>query len=220
MTAPRILIIEDDSDIASALARGLSRDGFETRIEATVAGGLKALLSVGREAAIVDVMLGDDSGLNLVRAARKSGVTAPILMLSALASVEDRSAGLAAGADDYVVKPFAIDELVARLRVQLNRAASKSVTFDPELRQVTGRTHSVSLTDREAAILAMLCEGAGRPVSRWDIYDRFWPADGSASENLVDVYIGYLRRKLADFPGVELKTIRTRGFVLTGLTRT
>lgn len=220
MSEPLILIIEDDSDIASALARGLAREGFATRIEDGYDTGLAALKSAGMAAAIVDVMLGEDSGLDLVRAARKSGVAAPVLMLSALASVEDRTEGLAAGADDYVVKPFAFDELVARLKVQLSRAAASTVLFDPELRQVTGQGREVSLTEREADILSMLCDGEGRPVSRWDIYDRFWPSDGSASENLVDVYIGYLRRKLADFPAVELKTIRSKGFVLTGISRT
>jgi DNA-binding response OmpR family regulator len=217
MTSRSILIIEDDADIASALYRGLEREGYEPRTEHSFDSGLEALSAGAFSAAIVDVMLGDESGLELVSEVRKAGIVVPILMLSALDSVEDRMKGLEAGANDYVVKPFAFDELVARLRVQEQRIAATRVVFDPELRQVSGQSRTNALTEREAEILAMLLADAGHPVSRWDIYDRFWPADGSASENLVDVYIGYLRRKLAPFPSVELKTIRNKGFVLTGL---
>ena len=218
MNAGTILIIEDDADIASALVRGLAREGYATQTEDRYEAGLQALTTGDHSAAIVDVMLGDESGLDLVTAARKAGVAKPILMLSALASVEDRTKGLAAGADDYVVKPFSFEELVARLRVQEARIQASTVLFDAGLRRIEGQGHEVSLTEREADMLAMLCADIGRPVSRWDIYDRFWPSDGSASENLVDVYIGYLRKKLAPFTTVELKTIRSKGFVLTGIT--
>ena len=120
MTA-RLLIVDDEPEITSALVRGLALHGYEAHPENRATRALERLKSGSYSGAIIDVMLGADSGLDLVRAARAAGVTLPILMLSALTEVEHRAAGLDAGADDYVVKPFHFDELVARLRVQEHR---------------------------------------------------------------------------------------------------
>ncbi|WP_226628737.1 response regulator transcription factor [Alloyangia pacifica] len=221
MQEARLLVVDDDPEICSALARGLALHGYavETCNRADLAFG--QLTSQRFHAAVVDVMLGADSGIALVRRARAAGAQLPILMLSALSEVEQRAAGLAAGADDYVVKPFAFDELVARLQVQQHRAAA----MRPAPARLSAADHSLStptrrlqLTDREFALLALLAAHAGTPLSRGEIFDRLWAGE-SRSENVVDVYIGYLRKKLkpgTDF-GFEIVTLRQRGFYLDGV---
>lgn len=218
MTAPTVLIVDDDPEIVSALGRGLRLHGYNTLSERSVAPALKMFRDDQVSAAIVDMMIGLESGIDLVRAARAEGNQKPVLMLSALSEVEDRASGLAAGANDYIVKPFAFDELVARLRVQEHRSGSSTggLTLDPDTRSVATDGRQVVLTKREFELLHMLKEQTGRVLSRGEIFDDLWADDGTSSENIVDVYIGYLRRKLApvsDF-GIEIKTIRNKGFVL------
>ena len=212
----RLLIVEDDEDIASALARGFGRDGYQPLVAHDLNGAL-ALARSGCEGAIVDVMLGEDRGEDLVRRLRAMGVTAPIIMLSALSGVEDRSNGLAAGADDYVAKPFEFGELAARLKVQeRRRAKTPPLDYDPETRRVSAGGRVATLTEREGDLLAFLIANTGRVVSRAEIFDTLWLLEGGSSENVVDVYIGYLRRKLApmsDF-GAGIRTVRGKGFVL------
>ncbi|WP_305972003.1 MULTISPECIES: response regulator transcription factor [unclassified Mameliella] len=218
MTA-RLLIVDDDPQITSALARGLALHGYAAETENRADRALDRLLAEPFRGAIVDVMLGADSGLDLVRTARARGATLPILMLSALSEVEHRAAGLEAGADDYIVKPFSFDELVARLRVQERRAdrqAPQSARLTLPDRVLTGPAGEVTLTEREADLLCLLAEHAGTPLHRGAIFDHLWSAEGT-SENVVDVYIGYLRKKLSgqDFL-FEIRTIRNKGFCLTG----
>jgi DNA-binding response OmpR family regulator len=221
MTA-RLLIVDDDPEITSALARGLVLHGYDAQTENRAEQALLRLTEDDFAAAIIDVMLGADSGIDLVRQVRDAGVTLPILMLSALSDVEDRAAGLEAGANDYMVKPFSFDELVARLRVQEHRAstqrpeAPRLFAFDRTLQMAEAR---VTFTEREYELLSLLIETAGKPLSRNAIFDALWGAEGSSNENVVDVYVGYLRKKLDqnDF-GFEIKTIRNRGFCLTGRT--
>ena len=218
----RLLIIEDDPQIASALIRGLALHGFDATSETQAASALRALLKADWDGAVVDVMLGSDSGINLVRAARAQGATLPILMLSALSDVDHRTAGLEAGADDYIVKPFSLDELVARIRVQQQRTRAQCP--DPAVlslddRQLRAGEAGVALTERECALLAFLIRSPETPQSRGAIFDALWAAEGSGHENVVDVYIGYLRKKLNSHEfGFEIKTIRSKGFLLTGTT--
>ncbi|MGZ2260278.1 response regulator transcription factor [Roseobacter sp. A03A-229] len=215
-----LLIIDDDPEITSALARGLALHGYDTETENRADRALERLNTGQHVGAIVDVMLGADSGIDLVRTARAAGATLPILMLSALSEVEHRTAGLEAGADDYVVKPFSFDELVARLRVQEHRAGTQRpqparlLTAD---RRLENARDSVTLTEREFDLLELLMQSPETPVSRIDIFEALWAAEGSGNENVVDVYIGYLRKKLAtsDF-NFEIKTLRNKGFCLTG----
>jgi DNA-binding response OmpR family regulator len=214
----RVLIVEDDDDISSALSRGLARVGYQPTVAPDAQSAVRCI-SRGCDAAIVDVMLGEESGHDLVRALRKSGVNIPIIMLSALSEVEDRAKGLAAGADDYVAKPFVFDELVARLKVQEHRRSAESpaeeLVIDADRREVRAGSRSVTLTQRELDLLQLLIEHAGQVMSRGEIFDALWLAEGGSSENVVDVYLGYLRRKLAptaDF-GFEIRTVRGRGFV-------
>jgi len=224
---PLILIAEDDKDIASALSRGLGSDGYECVLAADAAEAQTARDTMNPAAAIIDVMLGADDGVELVRQMRAAGFNGPILMLSALSAVKDRTAGLMAGADDYIAKPFEYAELLARLRVQEGRRAQNSdsaptpligrLIYNEELRDVSNGDRRVTLTEREAALLKLLAANGGSLMSRGQIFDTLWLNDGSSSENVVDVYIGYLRRKLApmdDF-GIALKTVRARGFLLT-----
>lgn len=217
----RLLVVDDDPEIASALARGLTPHGYDVTTEIRADRALERLTHPGFDAAIVDVMLGADSGIDLVRHVRAAGAQLPIVMLSALSDVDQRAAGLAAGADDYVVKPFAFDELIARLRVQERRAAATRpapARLSAETRKISTETRQETLTDREYALLALLAEQPGTPLPRGAIFDTLWAGD-SRSENVVDVYVGYLRRKLApvsDF-GFEIKTVRHRGFCLDGV---
>ena len=218
---PRLLIVDDDPGITSALARGLALHGYQSESRNRADMALTRLTEGGFSGAIIDVMLGADSGIDLVRAARGKGADLPILMLSALSEVEHRAAGLEAGADDYVVKPFAFDELVARLRVQEHRArASRPVParLTEEPRALCLADRDISLTEREYALLRLLADHAGEPLPRGEIFDQLWAGDGSGTENVVDVYIGYLRKKLqGGGAGFEIKTQRNRGFCLTGL---
>lgn len=215
----RVLIVDDDPDIASVLSRGLAHDGYRTEVAADVAGARAALEAGGFDAAVVDVMIGDDSGLDLVRDLRAGGHALPVLMLSALTGIADRQAGLKAGADDYVIKPFSMSELSARLAVQIGRAAERArpvAVLDREARVVRAGDRAVDLTEREAALLAFFMAHPGEVLSRGAIFDALWTGDGPAAENVVDVYIGYLRRKLAPAAafGIEIVTIRSRGFQL------
>ncbi|WP_299740815.1 response regulator transcription factor [uncultured Roseobacter sp.] len=217
----KLLIIDDDPEITSALARGLALHGYETETENRADRALERLQTGTHVGAIVDVMLGADSGIDLVRTARAAGATLPILMLSALSEVEHRTAGLEAGADDYVVKPFSFDELVARLRVQEHRASAQRpqpARLSRTARTLQNAIDSVALTERECALLELLMRHLDAPVPRIEIYETLWSSDGAGNENVVDVYIGYLRKKLAtaDF-GMEIKTLRNQGFCLTGL---
>lgn len=214
-----ILIVEDDPDIAAALHRGLAARGYRARHEGAVEPALAALEDPAIAAAIIDVMIGEESGLDLVRRARAAGFRGPLLMLSALADVEDRTRGIEAGADDYVVKPFVFEELLARVEVQLRRAPAprQQLQLDPEAREVRIGQKAVALTEREFQLIRFLAERRGEIASRWDILAALWGGESGASENVVDVYVGYLRRKLAIFSEdeIEIKTIRNKGFCLS-----
>ena len=217
----RLLIVDDDPEITSALARGLALHGYDAQTENRADRALERLQTDSFSGAVVDVMLGADNGLDLVRTARARGITLPILMLSALSDVEHRAAGLEAGADDYVIKPFSFDELVARLRVQERRASHQRPTpavLENGSRNLRCDTGDVSLTEREYSVLDLLLRDPGTPLSRGYIFDTLWAAEGSGNENVVDVYIGYLRKKLSEFDfGFEIKTIRNKGFCLDGV---
>ena len=218
---PRLLIIDDDPGITAALSRGLAMHGYDTEAENRADRGLERLKVESFNGVICDVMLGADNGVELVRAARAAGVDVPIVMLSALSDVDHRAAGLEAGADDYIVKPFSFDELVARLRVQEKRVRDSRptpATLSASDRSLRSATADITLTEREFALLNILVAHAGTPLSRGRIFDALWAAEGSGTENVVDVYIGYLRKKLADHDvGFEIRTQRNKGFCLEGL---
>ena len=219
--AARILIVDDDPEITSALARGLAMHGYDTISENRADAALDRFRRNHLNAAIVDVMIGADSGLDLVRSVRETGNATPILMLSALSEVDDRARGLEAGADDYIVKPFSFDELVARLKVQERRARpAPRARIEAATRTVSNAARQVTLTEREFALLQCLAHRPGDVHSRAELFQALWAGEGASSENVVDVYIGYLRKKLdpvSDF-GFDIKTLRNRGFALDGTT--
>ncbi|GEP05972.1 response regulator transcription factor [Methylobacterium oxalidis] len=223
----RVLIVEDDSDIRAMLARGLEAEGFSVGMAGCVGDALTAARDDAPAAVVLDITLPDGSGHDVCRSLREGGYPGPILFLSARDEVRDRAEGLALGADDYIVKPFVFDELVARLRTHLLRrkesdeprtiVTAGKLTLDLNTRQMSFGDASARLTPREAELLAMLMDQANKPVSRGDIFDKLWASQGGLSLNVVDVYVGYLRSKMADFVrfgGPILVTVRGRGFML------
>lgn len=227
MTDLNVLVVEDDPDIGALLDRGLGAAGFAVKWVDTAGGAMRHMADHAPSAILLDVMLPDGTGNDLCRSLRQKGYAGPILFLSAKDEVSDRVDGLAAGGDDYIVKPFSFDELVARLRAQLLRRESLDasahvpevggLSLDPDTRQARFRDAVVKLTQREADLLALFMESPNKPISRGDIFDRLWLDQGGASLNVVDVYIGYLRGKLGDIVkagGPSISTVRGRGFML------
>ncbi|GAB6846038.1 DNA-binding response OmpR family regulator [Methylorubrum rhodinum] len=223
----RVLIVEDDIDIRGMLARGLEAEGFDVGVAGRVEDALSAARDAAPEAVVLDITLPDGSGHDVCRSLREGGYPGAILFLSARDEVRDRAEGLALGADDYIVKPFVFDELLARLQVHLLRRREADtprtvftagrLTLDLNIRQVSFGEASARLTPREAELLALLMQEVNRPISRGEIFDRLWASQGGLSLNVVDVYVGYLRSKLSDFVrlgGPVITTVRGKGFML------
>ncbi len=218
----RVLIVEDDPDVRAALTRALSFEGYEVD---TATDGGKALAMVDEEepdAIILDVMMPFVDGLETARMLRSHGYTTPILMLTARGEVGDRVDGLDAGADDYLTKPFALEELLARLRALLRRAhhevsevmAEAGVEMNLGTREVARDGRLLNLTKTEFDLLEALMRDAGKVVSRSQLYNEVWGIDFETSSNSLDVYIGYLRRKTEEEgkPRV-VHTVRGVGYV-------
>lgn len=220
----RILVVEDDPDIASLLSRGLEAAGHRVNWAETTEAAVGHIDSEGCDAAIIDMMLGEESGAAFLTEQRARGNRMPAIMLSALHRIEDRTEGLEAGAQDYVVKPFQLTELLARLEVQLRRAEPRvaplvlaELSYDSAARVASGPTgRPVVMTEREGELLEHLMRRPGQVLSRGELFDALWAQHGGSTENVVDVYLGYLRRKLGNFTpyGLNLRTLRGRGFVL------
>jgi len=214
-----ILIVDDDAPIRRMLTRTLEAEGHA--VEAAADGGA-ALAAVERsvpDLVVVDVTMPGVDGLALSRRLRGKGLAVPILMLTARDAVADRVAGLDAGADDYLVKPFAAEELLARVRALLRRGrepeellAFGDVLFDVRTRTARRGGRDLGLSAREADLLELLLLNARQVVRREVALERVWGSPGAASFNAVDRYVSYLRRKLGDPPLIE--TVRGAGFVL------
>ncbi len=225
MPGKDVLVVEDDPDIGALLNRGLGAAGFAVSWVDTAKAALDHMAGASPSAVLLDVMLPDGTGNDLCRSFRQGGFAGPILFLSAKDEVSDRVEGLAAGGDDYIVKPFSFDELVARLRAQLMRHAAVNVSvveagglaLDLDTRQARFHDAVVRFTQREAELLALFMAAPNKPIARGDIYDRLWPDQGGSSLNVVDVYVGYLRNKLGEVSrggGPSIVTVRGRGFML------
>ncbi|GEP08654.1 response regulator transcription factor [Methylobacterium gnaphalii] len=223
----RVLIVEDDSDIRGMLARGLEAEGFSVGVAERVDDALVAARENAPEAVVLDITLPDGSGHDVCRSLREGGYPGAILFLSARDEIRDRAEGLALGADDYIVKPFVFDELLARLQTHLLRrkeadsprtiVTAGRLVLDLTVRQVSFGDASARLTPREAELLALLMDQVNKPISRGDIFDKLWATQGGLSLNVVDVYVGYLRSKLSDFVrfgGPVITTVRGKGFML------
>lgn len=225
-----ILIVEDDEDISSLLGRGLELEGYNVDFARTGLEAISRAQDQDYQTIILDVILPGCSGLDVCRRLRSEGKGASIIMLSARDSVADRVEGLSAGADDYMIKPFAFEELLARIRAQSRKAAVAGETasdgnkiracglaLDLKLRQIEKDGHIIELTERETELLTLFMRHAGQPLSRTEIFDALWEGQGGASINVVDVYVGYLRRKLDAVGGAGkslLRTVRGVGFML------
>jgi DNA-binding response OmpR family regulator len=220
---PLVLVVDDDEAIRTALERALQLEGFAVQ----VADGGRRALALTEElrpgVIVLDVVMPDLSGVTVVTRLRKRGIETPICILSARDEVEDRIAGLEAGADDYVVKPFDLEELVARLRALLRRVPSAEgelirigdLLVDPAQRNVRRSSRAVELTRREFELLEELARHRGIVLTRTQLLERVWGYDFEVDGNVVDVFVGYLRRKLeaAGEPRI-LHTVRGVGFVL------
>ena len=224
----RLLLVEDDAKLVRALARGLGREGYHVDV---ARDGHEALEQAGAgeyEVIVLDVMLPGPDGFAVCERLRLRGDATPVLMLTARTDVRDRIRGLNGGADDYLVKPFDFGELVARLRALTRRSPAAPETepvgqvlsvgdleIDSERYVVTRADQSIELSAREFAVLTCLARQPGRVVSRDQLLEQVWGTDFDRSSNIVDVYVGYLRKKLERPSGPRLiRTVRGMGFVL------
>ena len=215
----RLLVVEDETRLAHALRRGLTADGFTVEVARDGATGLEQARHGDFDAVLLDVMLPRLSGYEVVRTLRAEENWVPVLMLSAKDGEYDQADGLDYGADDYLTKPFSYVVLLARLRALLRRApqdrpavlVSGDVRLDPASRQVTVGEEQVALTPREFGLLEYLLRRPGRLVTKTEILDHVWDPAAEVNPNAVEVYVGYLRRKLGR-PVVE--TVRGAGYRL------
>ena len=220
----RILVVEDDRKVSSFIRQGLQEEGHTVE---TAADGIAALdlLLEGEpyDLIVLDVLLPGRNGFAVLKAARKGGVRAPVLMLTARDTVADKVTGLDLGADDYLVKPFAFEELLARVRALFRRGAEPrtpvlrvaDLTLDPATRKVARGERHIELTAREWTLLEYFMRNAGRILSRPMLVQHVWGLDFDPESNIVDVYVGYLRRKV-DGPHERklFHTVRGAGYVL------
>jgi DNA-binding response OmpR family regulator len=222
-TPPTLLVVEDDRKLVRALERGLTHEGYEVDVAYTGEEALQRVRGRAYDAVVLDVMLPGADGFEVCQAMRREQRTLPVLMLTARAEVADRIRGLDAGADDYLVKPFDFGELLARLRALGRRRQADRVplvqvgelTLDASTRTVTRAGVEVELTAREFDVLQLLARNDGRVVSRRQMLEQIWNGDDEGSPNVVDVYVGYLRRKLDDSSERQLiRTVRGVGFML------
>ncbi|MES2597958.1 MAG: response regulator transcription factor [Verrucomicrobiota bacterium] len=219
----KILIVEDDKKTAALLVGALSQNGFEVTTVGDGEEGLQLAVREAFDALLVDIMLPRRDGLSLVRELRRQGSATPVIMISARGEVEQRVEGLNAGADDYLPKPFAMSELMARLRSLLRRQATTKntvftvadITYDPSTCETRRAGKRVELSSRERLLLECLLRGEGRVISRRDIISCVWEYDFDPGTNLVDVYIRRLREKIdRDRTQPLIVTVRGLGYAL------
>jgi DNA-binding response OmpR family regulator len=220
----RVLLVEDEPRLLSLVERTLRAEGYEIVSTQDGAEGFDQARGGQFDLMLLDVMLPNMSGLEVTMRLRRLGVRTPIILLTARDSVEDRVAGLDAGADDYLVKPFAFDELLARARAVLRRQHEPSaetelraddLTLDLLRREARRGTRVIELTARELALLEYLMRNAGQVLSRSQIVDRVWGRDFEGNENVVDTYIHYLRGKVdRDTTKPLIRTVRGLGYAL------
>ncbi len=224
MTATQglVLVAEDDRAVRDAIERALTFEGYDVITARDGAEALQRVLNDRPELLILDVMMPLVDGFETCRRLRASGNPIPVLMLTARTEVTDRVEGLDAGADDYLAKPFALEELLARMRALLRRSTSIAgesyrvgdLTLDPDARLVARDGVEISLTKTEFDLLELLVENAGVVMSRDKIYEHIWGYDFETTSNSLDVYIGYLRRKTeANGRTRVVHTVRGVGYV-------
>jgi two-component system, OmpR family, response regulator MprA len=225
---PQVLVVDDDPQLREALTRALELDDYRV---ATASNGVKALEAVSQnrpDVMVLDVMMPYVGGLDVCRTLRSKNDRLPILVLTARDEVGDRVAGLDAGADDYLTKPFALEELRARLRALLRRTAVEEgdesavlvygdLELDPMAHTARRGDRPIDLTRTEFALLELLLRNAGRPLPRETIMDRVWGWESEPTSNSLEVFVGYLRRKTEALGETRLiHTVRGVGYVLRG----
>jgi DNA-binding response OmpR family regulator len=220
----RILLIEDDTGIAKSIHQGLIEVGYVVDVVGDGKIGLDYALAAEYDILVVDIMLPGMSGLQMLRSLRSEGIKTPVLLLTARDAVEDRVAGLDAGADDYLAKPFAFTELLARLRALLRRPPLQVNTvlqvadleMDVATRTVQRAGQQIELSPREFTLLEYLMRHPRQVLTRNQILEHTWDSDFYGDSNVVDVYIGYLRRKIDhEFQTPLLQTVRGVGYRLS-----
>ena len=221
-----VLLVEDDPGVRGAVERALRHAGHQPALASDGIRALEQATALPYDAVVLDLGLPGIDGLEVCRRLRATGNHVPVLMLTARAAVAERVAGLDAGADDYLVKPFAFGELLARLRALVRRGVSErpavltvgDVELDPAAHTVTREGRIVDLSVREFSLLEFLMRHAGEVVSRTRILEQVWDVNYDSFSNVVDVYVGYLRRKLElPFGRPFIRTVRGVGYVVEGV---
>ena len=220
----RILVVEDERKVASFVRQGLSEEGHAVEIAADGAAALDLLAEApAYDLVILDLMLPKRDGFEVLKALRQQRSQTPVLVLTARDTVSDKVRGLDLGADDYLTKPFAFDEFLARVRALLRRGGGQrapvfkldDLSLDPATRQVTRGARRITLTAREYALLEYFLRNVGRVLTRPMIAQHVWGLDFDTESNIIDVYVGYLRRKIdGDGERRLLHTVRGAGYML------
>jgi len=219
----RLLIVEDNEELAELLAKGLRTAGYEADVLSTVEDARAVLSTTFYAALILDLGLPDGDGLALLRELRQRGNPVPVLVLTARGGLHDRVQGLRSGADDYLVKPFALEELIARLEAQLRRPGQllgnslriANLQFDTQNRQASIDDQPQVLSARETAVLELLMRSKGRVVSKKQVEDHIFGHSGEIASNAIEVYVHRLRKQLADRGArVQVHTIRGVGYLI------
>jgi two-component system, OmpR family, response regulator MprA len=220
----RILVVDDEPAVREALRRALDLEGYSVELAENGVEALRAVGSAEQDVVVLDVLMPEVDGLAVCRRLRVDGSRVPVLMLTARAGVGDRVDGLDAGADDYLVKPFALEELLARIRALLRRGAQErseeplrfaDIMLDPGTREVRRGDREIELTRTEFNLLELFLRNPRQVLTRSLIFERVWGYDFGPTSNALDVYIGYLRRKTeADGEPRVIQTVRGVGYAL------
>ena len=218
---PKVLVVDDEENISFLVASALKLDGCEIRVEATGRDAVSAVDKFGPDAIVLDVMLPDFDGFEVLRRIRNAGCTAPVLFLTARDDTDDKVRGLMAGGDDYIVKPFVLEELVARVQVQLRRRGTSPLSsrlqihdlvIDDDAHRVWRGENEVHLSGTEYRLLFCLASNAGRAVSRAQILDHVWQYDFDGESSIIESFMSNLRKKVDNVDPKLIHTVRGIGY--------
>jgi DNA-binding response OmpR family regulator len=229
MFMKRILLVEDETNVVNFIRKGLSEENFEVSVALNGKTGYEMAATNSYHMIVLDIMLPDTNGIEICRELRKNNISTPILFLTALSTSDNIALGLNSGADDYLIKPFKFNELVARINAILRRVNGNKVdtkktdqlysladlTVDDDSKTVKRGNETISLTATEYRLLLTLIKNKGRVLSRMDLLESVWGINFNASTNVVDVYINYLRKKLdSSFEPKLIHTVVGMGYIL------
>ena len=224
-TAIRVLTVDDETSLTELLSMALRYEGWEVSTAGSGLAAVKAAREVRPDAIVLDMMLPDFDGLEVMRRVRAEQPDVPVIFLTAKDALDDRIGGLTAGGDDYVTKPFSLEELIARLRAVLRRSGATAtraesllvvgdLVMDEDAREVTRAGEQIQLTATEFELLRFLMRNPRRVLSKAQILDRVWNYDFGGQENVVELYISYLRKKIDAGRAPMIHTLRGAGYVL------